>query len=153
MRMLLFTLIAITFCSPIKMYGVDEWREQRVLSAILVSAGTAISEYESWADDLSKAKRSLKDSDHSINLMTESIFLVVQMALAEHPNPRLLEECLIFLGTKVRPEFKDLWAARILEMADLDPAVTKKVSEILKSKNLRILVEETIKKSSAKDVK
>ncbi len=110
-------------------------------------------EYESWAEEWRKEKRSPTSSDDSMNLMTETTFIVVQMSLKAHPDPALLEKCLIFLGTIVQPEFDRFWKARILEMADLDEATTKNVDAILKSKNLPSLVERAMSKKPATGVK
>lgn len=141
MKTLTLVLIAFSFCSSSNLRGADPWKEQPIFKAITVSAFTAMGEYEFWAKDWRKAKRSPTDSDDSMNLMAETALLPMEMALEAHPNPSLLEKCLIFLGTIVQPEFDHLWRTRILEMADLDEATTKKVDAMLKSKNLPSLEE------------
>jgi len=134
MKMLVLVLIALRFCSPDDLHGADPWKEQPILRAISLSVNTAMGEYELWAEDLRKAKRKPTDSDRSMNVLVETTFIPVQMALEAHPNPLLLEQCLKFLGTTVPPEFEHFWRARILEMADLDKAITRRVNELLKSK-------------------
>jgi hypothetical protein len=131
-----FFLIALSLCSSNNLRGAEPWKEQPLLRALRLSVFTTMDEYESWAEDWRKAKRSPTDSDRSMNLMAETTFLTIQMALEDHPNPLILEKCLIFFGTTVPSEFDHLWNARILEMADVDQAITKKVNDMLKSKNL-----------------
>ena len=134
---LLFSLVAgLQAADP-----ADPWKDQPILKGVTLSVFTAMGEYELWAEDWKKAKRSRLDSDRAMNVMAETTFIPLQMALEAHPNPKLLEQCLIFLGTTVPPEFDEMWGPRILEMAYLDKAVTKKVDEILKAKGLPTLDE------------
>ncbi|MDQ3620904.1 MAG: hypothetical protein M3463_00210 [Verrucomicrobiota bacterium] len=141
MKTLRFVLIALCFCSSVHLQASDAWKEQPILQAIRLSVFTAMGEYELWAEEWKKVKRSPTSSDRSMNVMVETTFIVIQMALEAHPNPPLLEQCLKFLGTTVPPEFDDMWRARILEGAYLDKATSKKVNEMLKSKNLPSLEE------------
>lgn len=141
MKTLISVLIAFSFCCSLHLRAEEPWKEQPILKAVALSAYTAMSEYEFWADDWRKEKRSPTDSDCAMNLMAETALFPMQMALKAHPEPLLLEKCLIFLGTTVQPAFDPLWRTRILEMADLDEAITKKVDAMLKSKNLPSLEE------------
>jgi hypothetical protein len=150
MRLLLLLLIVSGFCPSANLQAADPWTEKPVLSAIWHSAGTAMTELELWAADWKKLKRKPANSDYSINLMTETSLIAVQYALEEHPNPGILEQCLIFLGTQVQPEFDYMWKARILEMAYLDEAVTKKVNAMLKARNLPSLEEVAMSPSGGK---
>jgi len=134
-----FLIAGLVFCSLINLHGADAWKEQPIARAFERSATTTMGEYELWAEEWKRGKRTLTSSDVSVNLMAETTFIAVQMALGAHPNPELLERCLTFLGTIVPPECDDLWRARILEMAYLDKAITQKVDEILKAKKLPTL--------------
>lgn len=136
MKALVFVLIALMFCPATTVQGADPWKEQPIARAFERSIATTIGEYELWAEEWRREKRSPTDSDRTINLMAETTFIAIKLALGAHPNPPLLERCLTFLGTTVPPEFDDLWRATILEMADLDHATSRKVNEVLKSKNL-----------------
>ncbi|MGV3530768.1 MAG: hypothetical protein ACO1QR_00250 [Chthoniobacteraceae bacterium] len=132
---LLFLIFSISgFATSVQ--SADPWKEQPIFKAVWLSAATTTGEYEHWAGEWKKQKRSRTSCDQSINLMAETNFIAIQMALNAHPNPQLLEQCLVFLGTIVPQEFDDLWRARILEMADIDKVVTMKVDELLKSKKL-----------------
>jgi hypothetical protein len=119
----------------------EAWETQTVLKAVEISAETTMGEYEAWAHQWKTRKRGGTNDDRTINVMAESTFIIVQMALEAHPHPQLLERCLLFLGTTVPPEFDDWWRSRILEMADVDKIMTAKVNEVLKSKNLPTLSE------------
>lgn len=129
-------LAIVVLCSSRHLHAADPWKEKPILSALQLSVSTTMTEYESWVEEWRKEKRSANSTDQSINLMAETTFLTVQMALEAHPNPQLLEKCLIFLGVTVPPEFDDLWRARILEVASLDQTTTGKVDAMLKAKNL-----------------
>ena len=149
MKTLIWILIALISCSANSLQGAEPWKEQPILQALGLSLSTNMGEYESWMEEWKKDKRVPTRSDQSINLMTETTFIVVQMALEAYPNPKLLEQCLIFLGTTVPPEFEGMWRPRFLEMAYLDKAVTKKVDEILKAKGLPTLDERAMSSKKA----
>ena len=137
----LTSLAVLIFSLAANLHGADPWKDQPILIGLAYSVSTTMDEYEWWAEDWKKEKRRPTRSDQSMNLMAETTFIAIQMALDAHPNPKLLEQCLLFLGTTVPPEFDAMWRARFLEMAYLDKAVTKKVDEILKAKRLPTLDE------------
>lgn len=141
MKTLTLVFVALGLFSLTNLQAADPWKEKPILYAIWLSASTSMGEYELWAEDWKKGKRKPETSDYTINLLTETPLIAVQMALEDEPNPLILERCLKFLGTQVQPEFDHMWKARILEMADLDKKVTRKVNEMLKSKNLPSLEE------------
>ena len=136
LKALVFVLIALIFCPVTTVQGADPWKEQPIARAFERSIATTIGEYEWWAEEWRREKRTATDSDRTINLMAETTFIAIKLALEAHPNPPLLERCLTFLGTTVPPEFNHLWQQTILEMADVDHAATRKVNEMLKAKNL-----------------
>lgn len=136
LKTLVFVILTLGLCCAPHLHAADPWKEQPILTALQLSMSTTMTEYESWVEEWRKEKRSATSTDQAINLMAETTFLTAQMALEAHPDPELLEKCLIFLGVTVPPEFDDLWRARILEMASLDEAITRKVDVVLKAKNL-----------------
>ncbi len=143
-KTLVLVLSALVVCPATPLQGADPWKEQPIAKAFARSIATTIGEYELWAEEWRREKRSPTDSDRTINLMAETTFIAIKWALEAHPNPPLLERCLIFLGTVVPPEFDYLWRATILEMADVDHATSRKVNEVLKSKNLPSLEERAL---------
>ena len=148
LKTLAFVLVTLLLCSATTVRGADPWKEQPIAQAFARSIATTIGEYEWWAEEWRRDKRSPTDSDRTINLMAETTFIAIKLALEAHPNPPLLERCLIFLGTVVPPEFDDLWRATILEMADVHHATSRKVNEVLKSKRLPSLEERAMSRKS-----
>lgn len=144
MNPLMLALSVLIFGWATTLQGADPWKEQPIARAFERSIATTLGEYEWWAEEWRREKRSPTESDRTINLMAETTFIAIKLALEAHPNPPLLERCLTFLGTAVPPEFRYLWEATILEMVDVDHATSQKVNEALKAKNLPPLKEEAL---------
>ena len=135
----MIAVAVLVFASANNLQAADPWKEQPIARAFTRSIDTTIAEYEWWAAEWRREKRSPTQLDTTINLMAETTFIAIKLALDEHPNPQLLERCLLFLGTTVPPEFEYLWQQTMLEMADVDHAISRKVKETLKAKNLPTL--------------
>lgn len=131
-------LLAVAQISLAGNQQADFWEKDPVLKALKIGIHETMGDYSEWVDGRTKTEKG-NETDVIINELTDNSFLALITALNRHPNAALLEECLLFLGTKVPDEFDEIWNFTLIEMNDIDEAISAKVTKALAEKGKKPL--------------
>lgn len=118
----LFVLCLIFFgtaCGTLLALDAPDWKKDPLLISIDKSAKGIMAEYQEWSENWAKSNRKPTEKDLVINRITEEFFITLQNALANAPNPELLNQSVRFLDTSVPVEFDDTWRFVFIEISNV----------------------------------